>query len=101
MHRYYSINIIFFRRFILTLILLLYCSCGKVQTGTFLEGAAPNGLFGLGMEDISVPSILAKEKLASNSFSMCFGPDGLGRIRFGDNGSLDQGQTPFNLRRLQ
>ncbi|KAH7519886.1 aspartyl protease family protein 1 isoform X1 [Ziziphus jujuba] len=74
--------------------------CGKVQTGTFLEGAAPNGLFGLGMEDISVPSILARDKLASNSFSMCFGPDGLGRIRFGDNGSLDQGQTPFNLRQL-
>lgn len=82
-------------------IVLLYCSCGKVQTGSFLEGGAPNGLFGLGMENISVPSILASEGHASNSFSMCFGPDGLGRIRFGDNGSLGQGETPFNLRRLQ
>ncbi|XVF59835.1 hypothetical protein PTKIN_Ptkin07bG0307400 [Pterospermum kingtungense] len=72
--------------------------CGKVQTGSFLYGAAPNGLFGLGMDDISVPSILAKEKLASNAFSMCFGNDGLGRISFGDKGSSDQGETPFNLR---
>ncbi|KAL5557513.1 hypothetical protein UlMin_039749 [Ulmus minor] len=72
--------------------------CGKVQTGSFLEGAAPDGLLGLGIKDVSVPSILAKQGLTSNSFSMCFGPDGLGRIKFGDNGSLDQGQTPFNLR---
>ncbi|KAF3440344.1 hypothetical protein FNV43_RR18628 [Rhamnella rubrinervis] len=74
--------------------------CGKVQTGSFLEGGAPNGLFGLGMENISVPSILASQGHALNSFSMCFGLDGLGRIRFGDNGSLGQGETPFNLRRL-
>lgn len=72
--------------------------CGKVQTGTFLEGAAPNGLIGLGLADISVPSILARDGHTSNSFSMCFGSDGLGRIRFGDNGSADQGETPLNLR---
>ncbi|XVF59834.1 hypothetical protein PTKIN_Ptkin07bG0307300 [Pterospermum kingtungense] len=72
--------------------------CGKVQTGSFLLGGAPNGLFGLGMDDVSVPSILAKEKLASNAFSMCFGRDGIGRISFGDKGSSDQGETPFNLR---
>ncbi|KAK3037142.1 hypothetical protein RJ639_031029 [Escallonia herrerae] len=71
--------------------------CGVIQTGSFLDGAAPNGLFGLGINNISVPSILASEGLASNSFSMCFGADGLGRIRFGDNGSSDQGETPFNL----
>ncbi|TKY70297.1 Aspartic proteinase protein 1 [Spatholobus suberectus] len=74
--------------------------CGQVQTGAFLDGAAPNGLFGLGMGNESVPSILAKEGLASNSFSMCFGSDGLGRITFGDNSSLVQGKTPFNLRAL-
>ncbi|XP_061367723.1 aspartyl protease family protein 1-like [Gastrolobium bilobum] len=74
--------------------------CGQVQTGAFLDGAAPNGLFGLGMGNLSVPSILAKEGLTSNSFSMCFGSDGLGRITFGDNSSLDQGKTPFNLRAL-
>ncbi|WVZ11624.1 hypothetical protein V8G54_016154 [Vigna mungo] len=68
------------------------------RTGAFLDGAAPNGLLGLGMGDVSVPSILAKEGLTSNSFSMCFGPDGLGRITFGDNSSLVQGKTPFNLR---
>ncbi|XVF62229.1 hypothetical protein PTKIN_Ptkin08bG0200600 [Pterospermum kingtungense] len=73
--------------------------CGQDQTGSFLDGAAPNGLFGLGMDNISVPSILASEKIASNSFSMCFGPDGVGRITFGDKGSSDQGETPFNLRR--
>ncbi|XP_075654378.1 aspartyl protease family protein 1-like isoform X1 [Castanea sativa] len=72
--------------------------CGQLQTGAFLEGAAPNGLFGLGMDDISVPSTLAKLGLASNSFSMCFGPDGIGRIKFGDNGSSDQRKTPFNIR---
>ncbi|KAK8474239.1 hypothetical protein V6N13_053169 [Hibiscus sabdariffa] len=72
--------------------------CGKVQTGSFLNGAAPNGLFGLGVDNISVPSILANEKLASNSFSLCFGYDGVGRITFGDKGSSDQGETPFNLR---
>ncbi|GMI86336.1 hypothetical protein like AT2G17760 [Hibiscus trionum] len=72
--------------------------CGKVQTGSFLNGAAPNGLFGLGVDNISVPSILANEKLASNSFSLCFGYDGVGRITFGDTGSSDQGETPFNLR---
>jgi hypothetical protein len=71
--------------------------CGRVQTGSFIDGAAPNGLFGLGMENISVPSILASEGLASNSFSMCFGVDGIGRIRFGDEGTTDQEQTPFNV----
>ncbi|XP_050241688.1 aspartyl protease family protein 1-like [Quercus robur] len=72
--------------------------CGQLQTGTFLEGAAPNGLFGLGMDNISVPSTLARLGLASNSFSMCFGPDGIGRIKFGDNGRSDQRKTPFNIR---
>lgn len=72
--------------------------CGQIQTGSFLDGAAPNGLFGLGMSNVSVPSILAEEGLTSNSFSMCFGPDGIGRISFGDKGSSDQGVTPFNLR---
>ncbi|CAK8540045.1 unnamed protein product [Lathyrus sativus] len=76
--------------------------CGQVQTGAFLTGAAPNGLFGLGMSDVSVPSVLAKQGLTSNSFSMCFGDDGNGRITFGDNNnnSLDQGKTPFNIRPL-
>ncbi|CAI0461381.1 unnamed protein product [Linum tenue] len=75
--------------------------CGQVETGSFLNGAAPNGLFGLGMSNISVPSTLAKEGYTSNSFSMCFGEDGLGRISFGDSGgSSDQGETPFNLRSL-
>lgn len=76
-------------------------SCGRVQTGTFLEGAAPNGLIGLGIEDIAVPTILAKNGFTSNSFSMCFGQDGVGRIRFGDNGTADQSETPFNLRQSQ
>lgn len=76
---------------------LLCCSCGKIQTGSFLNGAAPNGLFGLGMDTISVPSTLAKENVTPNSFSMCFRSDGIGRITFGDKGSSDQGETPINL----
>jgi hypothetical protein len=72
--------------------------CGRVQTGSFLDGAAINGLFGLGMTNISVPSTLAREGYTANSFSMCFGPEGAGRISFGDTGSSGQGETPFNLR---
>ncbi|XP_059641976.1 aspartyl protease family protein 1-like [Cornus florida] len=71
--------------------------CGMIQTGSYLKGLAPNGLFGLGMDNISVPSMLASEGLAANSFSMCFGPDGIGRISFGDKGAPDQAETPFNL----
>ncbi|XP_020886201.1 aspartyl protease family protein 1-like isoform X2 [Arabidopsis lyrata subsp. lyrata] len=71
--------------------------CGQVQTGVFHDGAAPNGLFGLGLEDISVPSVLAKEGIAANSFSMCFGNDGAGRISFGDKGSVDQRETPLGV----
>ncbi|KAH7848268.1 hypothetical protein Vadar_000342 [Vaccinium darrowii] len=71
--------------------------CGIVQTGALLKGAAPNGLFGLGMNDISVPSVLASKGLTTNSFSMCFGTDGYGRMSFGDTGSAGQGQTPFNV----
>ncbi|KAK6237286.1 hypothetical protein QUC31_002755 [Theobroma cacao] len=71
--------------------------CGQVQSGSFLDVAAPNGLFGLGMEKISVPSILSQEGLTADSFSMCFGHDGIGRISFGDKGSPDQEETPFNL----
>jgi hypothetical protein len=45
-----------------------------------------------------VPSVLAKEGIAANSFSMCFGNDGAGRISFGDKGSVDQRETPLNIR---
>lgn len=76
-------------------------SCGQVQSGSFLDSAAPNGLLGLGLEKISVPSILASSGLISNSFSMCFGLDGIGRISFGDKGSSDQDETPFSIDQLQ
>ncbi|XP_042054082.1 aspartyl protease family protein 1-like [Salvia splendens] len=72
--------------------------CGIIQTGDFLDGAAINGLFGLGLDNISVPSILANKGLAANSFSMCFGGrDGVGRISFGDKGTPDQKTTPINV----
>ena len=63
-----------------------------------MNGGAPNGLLGLGLDSVSVPSILARENIAADSFSMCFADDGTGRITFGDKGSSDQGETPFNLR---
>ena len=66
-----------------------------------MNGGAPNGLFGLGMEKISVPSILASKNVTANSFSMCFAHGGLGRISFGDKGSSDQAETPFNLQSAQ
>ncbi|XP_062184356.1 aspartyl protease family protein 1 isoform X2 [Phragmites australis] len=71
--------------------------CGQTQTGSFLDAAAPNGLFGLGIDEISVPSTLAQKGLTSNSFSMCFGRDGIGRISFGDQGSSDQEETPLDI----
>ncbi|KAL6601659.1 hypothetical protein ACP70R_044879 [Stipagrostis hirtigluma subsp. patula] len=71
--------------------------CGQVQTGSFLGSAAPNGLLGLGMDSKSVPSLLASKGLAADSFSMCFGEDGHGRINFGDMGSSDQQETPLNV----
>ncbi|KAL0904173.1 hypothetical protein M5K25_026247 [Dendrobium thyrsiflorum] len=71
--------------------------CGQIQTGSFLGAAAPNGLFGLGMDNLSVPSVLSSRGLISNSFSMCFGLDGFGRINFGDQGSSDQQETSFNV----
>lgn len=71
--------------------------CGETQTGSFLDAAAPNGLFGLGIDEVSVPSILAQKGLTSNSFSMCFGRDGIGRISFGDQGSSDQAETPLDI----
>ncbi|PHU26892.1 hypothetical protein BC332_05224 [Capsicum chinense] len=74
--------------------------CGQEQTGSFLDVAAPNGLFGLGLEKISVPSILSREGFMADSFSMCFGRDGAGRISFGDKGSIDQEETPFNINPL-
>ncbi|XP_020581742.1 aspartyl protease family protein 1-like isoform X2 [Phalaenopsis equestris] len=71
--------------------------CGQIQTGSFLGDAAPNGLFGLGMDNLSVPSVLSSRGLTSNSFSMCFGRDGFGRINFGDQGTSDQQETSFNV----
>ena len=72
-----------------------------MQTGSFLDVAAPDGLFGLGLEKISVPSILSREGYTANSFSMCFRQDGNGRIDFGDKGSLDQEETPFDVAKFQ
>ena len=81
---------------LLRLNVILHGRCGKVQTGRFARHAAPNGLIGLGMERISVPSFLANQGLISDSFSMCFGHDELGRIDFGDTGTPDQKETPIN-----
>ncbi|XP_074295364.1 aspartyl protease family protein 1-like [Silene latifolia] len=74
--------------------------CGVIQTGHFLEAGAPNGLFGLSMDVVSLPSVLASQELVANSFSMCFSPDGIGRISFGDKGSQNQSQTPVLQNRL-
>ncbi|KAL8028851.1 hypothetical protein ABFX02_14G188200 [Erythranthe guttata] len=73
--------------------------CGKNVTGYFLDSAAINGVLGLNMDSISVPSILANKGLIANSFSMCFGPGGRGRIEFGDKGSPLQKTTSFNLQK--
>ncbi|XP_030974434.1 aspartic proteinase-like protein 1 [Quercus lobata] len=69
--------------------------CGMKQSGGYLDGVAPDGLLGLGLGEISVPSVLAKAGLVRNSFSMCFNEDGSGRIFFGDLGLATQQSTPF------
>ncbi|WZZ17141.1 hypothetical protein YC2023_110230 [Brassica napus] len=71
--------------------------CGQRQTGLFQNFQAVNGVLGLGVKDYSVPSLLAKAKLAANSFSICFGRviGVVGRISFGDKGYTDQSETPF------
>uniref|UniRef100_A0A7N2M148 Peptidase A1 domain-containing protein n=1 Tax=Quercus lobata TaxID=97700 RepID=A0A7N2M148_QUELO len=71
--------------------------CGKNETGSFLNGFAPNGLLGLRPGSISVPSTIARKGLGPNSFSMCFGSDGTGRINFGDNGTSEQKETSFTV----
>ncbi|KAG6532202.1 hypothetical protein ZIOFF_006041 [Zingiber officinale] len=58
--------------------------CGDNQNVLFLDGGAPNDLFGLGLGKVSIPSILASRGFISDSFSMCFGYDEIGRINFGD-----------------
>jgi hypothetical protein len=69
--------------------------CGMKQSGGYLEGVAPDGLMGLGLGEISVPSFLAKAGLVRNSFSMCFNEDKSGRIFFGDLGPATQQSTSF------
>ncbi|OIW04472.1 hypothetical protein TanjilG_01645 [Lupinus angustifolius] len=69
--------------------------CGRKQSGGYLDGAAPDGLLGLGPGSISVPSLLAKAGLIPNSFSICLNENDSGRILFGDQGHIDQQSTPF------
>ncbi|KAH9622047.1 hypothetical protein KSS87_020352 [Heliosperma pusillum] len=69
--------------------------CGKRQSGDYLDGIAPDGVMGLGLGEISVPSLLAKSGLINNSFSLCFNDNGSGRIFFGDQGSSSHHWTPL------
>ncbi|KAJ3691280.1 hypothetical protein LUZ61_020444 [Rhynchospora tenuis] len=71
--------------------------CGEFQTGAFLGTVAPNGLMGLGIANVSVPTMLARKGLITDSFSMCFSIDGSGRLNFGDEGSSDQSETPLTI----
>ncbi|KAL1199751.1 Aspartyl protease family protein 1 [Cardamine amara subsp. amara] len=70
--------------------------CSESQLGLFQKSAV-NGIMGLAIADIAVPTMLAKAGLASDSFSMCFGPKGKGTISFGDKGSSDQLETPLTF----
>ncbi|BBN12215.1 hypothetical protein MPTK1_5g18190 [Marchantia polymorpha subsp. ruderalis] len=70
--------------------------CGQTQTGILVDGfGPPDGLIGLGLENYSVPTTLARSGLVKDSFSMCFGADFAGRVVFGDIGSTAQQSTPF------
>ena len=65
------------------------------QSGGYLDGVAPDGLMGLGLGEISVPSFLSKAGFVRNSFSLCFDEDDSGRIFFGDEGAVHQQSTSF------
>ncbi|KAJ3672389.1 hypothetical protein LUZ60_007110 [Juncus effusus] len=67
--------------------------CGEIQDGDLLD-QVPNGLMGLGLDSLSVPTMLAKSGIISDSFSMCFRAD-IGRINFGDIGNPGQYETPL------
>ena len=79
----------------LPVISLSWCSCGRKQSGSYLDGAAPDGVMGLGPGNISVPTLLAQEGLVRNTFSLCFDNNGSGRILFGDDGPATQQTTQF------
>ncbi|XP_060198810.1 aspartic proteinase-like protein 1 isoform X1 [Lycium barbarum] len=69
--------------------------CGSKQSGSYLNGAAPDGVMGLGPGEISVPSLLAKSGFVPRSFSLCFGKNNSGTIFFGDQGPESQRQSSF------
>eukprot|EP00250_Pteridium_aquilinum_P008414 c17926_g2_i2 orf=63-1478(+) len=75
----------------------IYFGCGQVQTGDLVQGVAPDGLFGLGPDSISVPSTLARNGIVStNSFSMCFSSnDSSGRLVFGTTAVKGFSSTPL------
>lgn len=74
----------------------IYFGCGTVQTGDFLKGGAPNGLFGLGPELYSVPTTFARNGVTQNVFSMCFSnQDGSGRLVFGRKAPASLQSTPL------
>lgn len=69
--------------------------CGSKQSGNYLDGAAPDGVMGLGPGEISVPSLLAKSGFVPHSFSLCFGKSNSGTIFFGDKGPENQRRSSF------
>lgn len=74
---------------------IIDCSCGSKQSGSYLDGSAPDGLMGLGPGKISVPSLLAKSGLVPHSFSFCFDNSYSGSIYFGDQGTATQRTASF------
>lgn len=77
------------------MILCSQASCGRMQSGYYLDGVAPDGLLGLGFGAVSVPSFLARTGSIHDSFSLCFRDDDSGRILFGDKGPSTQQSTSF------
>lgn len=86
---------VFTNLFYHVVIFLFKYRCGMKQSGGYLDGVAPDGLLGLGLSKISIPSFLSKAGLIQNSFSLCFDEDNSGRIFFGDQGPATQQSTPF------
>lgn len=60
-----------------------------------MDGIAPDGVLGLGLGEVSIPTLLSKSGVTKNAFSLCFGETGSGNIYFGDQGPPTQKTTPF------
>ncbi|KAI5676648.1 hypothetical protein M9H77_07598 [Catharanthus roseus] len=65
------------------------------QSGSYLDGSAPDGLYGIWTGGNSIPSLLPKSGLVPYSFSLCFDNNYSGKIYFRDQEPRIQLSAPL------